>query len=386
MKNTKSKQNLADPNPKKEAMNRLNEKKRNEEILALRLTSGQDDDRLNRRLTDFVLHDTNGVPQPLEMLEVDDMFISGLVLPLEESTDKKKENGIRREGLSWDISGYEDKYPVIWLSTDIADYDCQKPATSYKKYNDHFFEKARVCVELYKKLSKSSGGDPECSLDELLAGIAFSMSGSKCFSGSASVKDFVISQGEFIYKQLIGLDMSSKKSDRTFAHIPVLTALGEESLKHENYVQAKLTSADILSNRGITTTVESLLEMGYQVQFGILEAGAYGVSQSRKRAFIWASSPEQILPEWPEPMHVFAAPELKITLSENLQYAVVQSTATGAPFRAITARDTIGDLPSVGNGPSRTNLEYQHDPISWFQKQIRGKYGRLDRSYFKRNE
>lgn len=88
-----------------------------------------------------------------------------------------------------------------------------------------------------------------------------------------------------------------------------------------------------------------------------MEAGAYGVSQSRKRAFIWAASPEETLPEWPEPMHVFAVPELKITLSNNLQYAAVRSTASGAPFRAITVRDTIGDLPAVGNGASKTNLE-----------------------------
>lgn len=94
-----------------------------------------------------------------------------------------------------------------------------------------------------------------------------------------------------------------------------------------------------------------------QVRFGILEAGAYGVSQSRKRAFIWAAAPGEILPEWPEPMHVFAAPELKIALSQNSHYAAVRSTAGGAPFRAITVRDTIGDLPEVGNGASRTTIE-----------------------------
>ncbi|GFZ09544.1 DNA methyltransferase 2 [Actinidia rufa] len=56
---------------------------------------------------------------------------------------------------------------------------------------------------------------------------------------------------------------------------------------------------------------------GLHVRFGNLEAGAYGVSQSRKRAFIWAASPEEILPEWPEPMHVFASPELKIVFNGN---------------------------------------------------------------------
>lgn len=92
------------------------------------------------------------------------------------------------------------------------------------------------------------------------------------------------------------------------------------------------------------------------MRFGILEAGAFGVSQSRKRAFIWAASPEETLPEWPEPMHVFAGPELKVTLSGNSQYAAVRSSANGAPFRAITVRDTIGDLPSVENGASATTM------------------------------
>nr|KYP42268.1 DNA (cytosine-5)-methyltransferase 1B [Cajanus cajan] len=146
---------------------------------------------------------------------------------------KKKEKGVRCEGFgrieSWDISGYEDGSPVIWLSTDVADYECHKPATSYKKYYDHFFEKARACIEVYKKLAKSSGGDPDISLDELLAGMVRSMSDSKCFTGTASIKDFVISQGEFIYKQLIGLDMTSKTNDRMFADIPALVALRDET-------------------------------------------------------------------------------------------------------------------------------------------------------------
>lgn len=38
------------------------------------------------------------------------------------------------------------------------------------------------------------------------------------------------------------------------------------------------------------------------------------MSQSRKRAFIWEASPEETLPEWPEPMHVFTGPELKIPI------------------------------------------------------------------------
>lgn len=93
------------------------------------------------------------------------------------------------------------------------------------------------------------------------------------------------------------------------------------------------------------------------MRFGILDAGAYGVPQSRKRAFIWAASPEEVLPEWPEPMHVSATPELKIPLGKDLHYSAVKSTSRGAPFRSLTVRDTIGDLPPVGNGASRTSLE-----------------------------
>ncbi|KAH0970959.1 hypothetical protein GBA52_023115 [Prunus armeniaca] len=65
------------------------------------------------------------------------------------------------------------------------------------------------------------------------------MSGSKFFSGSASVKDFVLSQGEFIYAQLIGLEETSKKNDRPFAELPVLAALRDESIKRGNFVQSK---------------------------------------------------------------------------------------------------------------------------------------------------
>lgn len=135
-----------------------------EEFLAVRMTAGQEDGRPNRIIT---VHDESGAAQQLEMLEINDLFITGLILPLEASADKKKEQGVRCEGFgrieSWDISGYEEGAPVIWISTDIADYDCLKPAASYKKYYDQFFEKACACIEVYKKLTKSAGGDPDMS-------------------------------------------------------------------------------------------------------------------------------------------------------------------------------------------------------------------------------
>uniref|UniRef100_A0A7N0RBA2 Cytosine-specific methyltransferase n=1 Tax=Kalanchoe fedtschenkoi TaxID=63787 RepID=A0A7N0RBA2_KALFE len=139
------------------------------------------------------------------------------------------------------------------------------------------------------------------------------------------------------------------------------------------FVLLENVRAFISFNKGQTfhLALASLLAMGYQVRFGILEAGNFGVSQSRKRAFIWAASPEEILPEWPEPMHVFSTRGLQILLPADNQYVAVRSTANGAPFRAITVRDTIGDLPAVRNGASKTILEYENGPASWFQEKIR---------------
>jgi DNA (cytosine-5)-methyltransferase 1 len=282
-----------------------------EEILAVRMTSGQDDGRPNRRLTDFILHDENGAPQPLEMLELDDMFISGLILPLEESSDKEKEKekGVRCEGFgrieSWDISGYEDGTPVVWISTDIADYDCRKPASSYKKFYDHFFAKARACVEVYKKLSRSSGGNPDSSLDELLAGVVRSISGSKHFSGGVSIRDFVLSQGEFIYNQLAGLDETSKKNDQIFAEIPALAALLDASSKRGNFKEAKapstggsltigLKSEDGKSKKNQSGSSKSTLEENEDVKLArLLQEEEYWQSMKQKKNQGLASTPSK---------------------------------------------------------------------------------------------
>ncbi|RVW55300.1 DNA (cytosine-5)-methyltransferase 1A [Vitis vinifera] len=172
-----------------------------EEVVAVHLTSEQHEDHPNRRLTDFILHDSDGQPQPFEMSEVDDLLISGLILPLEESSDKEKQKGVRCEGFgrieSWAISGYEDGSPVIWVSTDVADYDCVKPASSYKNFYDHFFEKARACVEVFRKLSKSSGGNPDLSLDELLASVVRSMSASRV-ACPCGLRDEGCKRGDFM--------------------------------------------------------------------------------------------------------------------------------------------------------------------------------------------
>ncbi|XP_068639669.1 DNA (cytosine-5)-methyltransferase 1B-like isoform X2 [Aristolochia californica] len=213
-----------------------------EELEAIRLTEGihgKDEIRPNRRLVDFILHDFDGVPKPFEMSEVEDLYITAVILPLELS-EKEKEKGVRCEGFGrieeWSISGYEDGSPIIWVSTDLADYDCVKPGSSYRESFGYFYDKAKICVEVFQKLSPTCGGNPNSSLEELLATVVRSMSATKTFHGVPS-KDFIVSLGEFIYTQLVGLDDTSTAKDQIFAKLPVLVSLLDECKKRNDLSQ-----------------------------------------------------------------------------------------------------------------------------------------------------
>jgi len=203
-----------------------------EEIDAVSLTKlGPEDPPPCRKLIDFILHDAEGNPQPFEMSEIDDFFITALIMPMDDDLEKERERGVRCEGFGriedWNISGYDEGTPVVWVSTDVADYECVKPATNYKSYFDHFYEKAQVCVEVFKKLAKSVGGNPNQGLDELLASVVRSINAMKGYSGNMS-KDLVISIGEFVYNQLVGLDETSSNDDEKFATLPVLLSLRDQ--------------------------------------------------------------------------------------------------------------------------------------------------------------
>lgn len=63
-----------------------------------------------------------------------------------------------------------------------------------------------------------------------------------------------------------------------------------------------------------------------QVRFGVLNAGNFGVAQSRKRTFIWAAAPGELLPDWPRLMHCFRTPQLTINLPGGVQYCAVPQT------------------------------------------------------------
>ncbi|CAA7027839.1 unnamed protein product [Microthlaspi erraticum] len=236
-----------------------------DEFLALHLTtsspqSNGEEPRQTRRLTDFVLHDSHGDLHPVEMLEIADIFISGVILPSDECEDEK-EKGVRCGGFGriehWSISGYENGVPVVWISTELADYASVKPAATYRKYFDHFYHKALASVEIYKKVAKSAGGSPDMSFDELIAALARSMAGNKYLPDASYVRDFVTVQGEFIYNQLAGLDETANKNEMRFVEIPVLVALRDEKSKQNNPVHMEgVSSTGALKIDGVSDNRE----------------------------------------------------------------------------------------------------------------------------------
>lgn len=78
-----------------------------------------------------------------------------------------------------------------------------------------------------------------------------------------------------------------------------------------------------------------------QVRFGVLNAGNFGVAQSRKRTFIWAAAPGEGLPDWPRLMHAFRTPQLTINLPNGVQYTAVPQTVRGNGVKA-------GGWPAAG--------------------------------------
>ncbi|XP_027811054.2 DNA (cytosine-5)-methyltransferase 1 isoform X1 [Marmota flaviventris] len=122
-------------------------------------------------------------------------------------------------------------------------------------------------------------------------------------------------------------------------------------------------------------TLRCLVCMGYQCTFGVLQAGQYGVAQTRRRAIILAAAPGEKLPLFPEPLHVFAprACQLSVAVDDKKFVSNITRLSSG-PFRTITVRDTMSDLPEIRNGASAQEISYNGEPQSWFQRQLRGSH------------
>ncbi|XP_043229878.1 DNA (cytosine-5)-methyltransferase 1-like isoform X1 [Amphibalanus amphitrite] len=126
------------------------------------------------------------------------------------------------------------------------------------------------------------------------------------------------------------------------------------------------------ANMVLRLTLACLLKMGYQCGFGVLQAGNYGVPQTRRRAIILASAPGYRLPLYPEPQHVFSlrASSLAVVM-EDTKYISTCQWIKSAPYRTVTVRDAMSDLPEIRNGEKHEQMAYDRDAASHFQRMMR---------------
>lgn len=119
-------------------------------------------------------------------------------------------------------------------------------------------------------------------------------------------------------------------------------------------------------------TLRCLLSMGYQCTFGVLQAGNYGVPQTRRRAILLAAAPGQRLPFFPEPQHVFAprACQLSVVV-DDVKFVSNCKWVDSAPLRTVTVHDAMCDLPAIGNGAKTEEMPYSEGPSTHFQRWLR---------------
>lgn len=120
-------------------------------------------------------------------------------------------------------------------------------------------------------------------------------------------------------------------------------------------------------------TLRCLLAMGYQATFGVVQAGHYGVPQTRRRLIIFAAAPGCKLPNYPEPLHVFSKRgcQLSVQIGDH-RYTNGTRWIGAAPFRTITVYDAMADLPPIKNGSGIRVLPYGSEAITHYQRQMRG--------------
>ena len=114
----------------------------------------------------------------------------------------------------------------------------------------------------------------------------------------------------------------------------------------------------------------TLVKMGYQVGFNILQAGHYGVAQTRRRLIVTAAAPGETLPLDPEPVHNFCGSHFLDVDIDGRRYTTTTSRP-GAPRRALTVWDTISDLPPINSGHDKDTISYGGPPRSHLQRLFR---------------
>ena len=80
-----------------------------------------------------------------------------------------------------------------------------------------------------------------------------------------------------------------------------------------------------------------------------------------------AAAPGQTLPRFPEPTHTFSGPHFLEVKVDGRKYSPT-CKRPGAPRRALTVWDAIGDMPAIS---SESSVKYGGEPKSHLQRMLR---------------
>lgn len=74
---------------------------------------------------------------------------------------------------------------------------------------------------------------------------------------------------------------------------------------------------------------------------------------------------------YPEPRHVFTprACQLSVVIDDKKIESNI-AWSVSAPYRTITVRDSMSDLPPIKNGASKLEIPYDGEPQTAFQRMV----------------
>jgi DNA (cytosine-5)-methyltransferase 1 len=102
--------------------------------------------------------------------------------------------------------------------------------------------------------------------------------------------------------------------------------------------------------------IDRLRQLGYEVDYGVINSADYGVPQRRRRAF-FVGARDGLKPVIPRSTHT--------------KYVVNGGLFGDVPGH-VCVWDAIGDLPSVSHGGGRDPMDYATHPQNDFQRRLRG--------------
>ncbi len=134
--------------------------------------------------------------------------------------------------------------------------------------------------------------------------------------------------------------------------------------------------AGILSlehGRAVNELLASLREIGYDADLFVLQAGTYGVAQTRWRVFVLASRNVEPRLTFPVPLHAFPRNrplDVGSFKSNIIQAPSLEGDLFQSVLPPITVWDAIGDLPNIENGGSYQG-GYDTEPSGSWQERMR---------------